>query len=75
LDIKRAFGQAFREARKSKGYTQEDVREFSGMSRPFLSDIENGKRQPTLSLMVQMAQAIEASPVELLARALEIAGE
>ena len=50
------FGQALRAARKTQGITQKELSDFfSGFSREFLSDLENGK--PTIELGKALAAA------------------
>ena len=51
-----AFAKALKDARKSRGLTQED---FAGVSsRTYLSTLERGKKSPTLDKLHTLAQTI-----------------
>ena len=41
--------------------------EASGLSYPYLSEIENGRKQPSTSALTAIAEALEMNPSELLA--------
>lgn len=49
-----------------KGITQGDIVRTLGVSRSFVSDIENGKTNPTLSTISKLAKALGISSNELL---------
>ena len=50
------FGQALRQRRKQLGYTQAFLSEVSGFSVTFISDLENGKHNPSLRLAMDIAK-------------------
>lgn len=52
------FGQAVRNQRKSRGYTQAFLAEFSGFSVSFISDLENGKATIELGKALQLANLL-----------------
>lgn len=60
-----AFGQALQEARKAKGLSQEDLAFESGLDRTFISRLENGRRQPTITTIIQIARALDTSATSL----------
>jgi transcriptional regulator with XRE-family HTH domain/predicted transcriptional regulator len=60
------FGQRLRHLRTRLGLTLSDLGERVGRQPPYLSRLENGKREPTLSLIGALAQALDVSPGELL---------
>ena len=45
--------------------TQEELAERSGLSEPYLSDLERGTRNPTIVTIHEIAQALGVSHVEL----------
>ncbi|MDR1219191.1 MAG: helix-turn-helix transcriptional regulator [Treponema sp.] len=62
----KAFGVLLQEARKNKGISQEKLAELSGLHRTYISDLERGLRNPTLSTIVTLANALEMTVSELL---------
>lgn len=49
------FGAALRAQRKSLGYTQKYISDFTGLSVSFLSDLENGKATAELGKALDVA--------------------
>jgi Predicted transcriptional regulator with C-terminal CBS domains len=66
MDIREQFGRILREMRTAKDLTQEELAFRAGMSVPYLSDIERGKSAPSLSMLADLALALETHPSELL---------
>lgn len=66
MDIRALVGRNFARIRREKGLTQEQVEERSGFSQQYLSDLERGKRNPTIVSLYELAQALEVSHCELL---------
>lgn len=60
------LGKNLKRIRTKKGITQGDIARFLGVSRGFVSNIENGKTNPTLATIARLANAIGASTDELL---------
>jgi predicted transcriptional regulator/DNA-binding XRE family transcriptional regulator len=60
------FGQRLRHYRKRRGYTLEQLGSLIGRPAPYLSLVENGKREPKLSQINSMAEALGVSVTELL---------
>ena len=61
-----AFGQKIRRLRKQRGESQDQLAERSELHRTYISDIERGYRNPSLSSIVQLAVALGVSPAALL---------
>jgi transcriptional regulator with XRE-family HTH domain len=59
------FGERIRELRAERGLSQEDLAECSGLHRTYISGIERGVRNPTLSIILQIASALKVHPSEL----------
>jgi XRE family transcriptional regulator, fatty acid utilization regulator len=60
------FGQRLKHARRAKGLTLADLGARVGRTPSVLSLIENGKREPRLSLVEQLAAALGVPVAELL---------
>ncbi|MEU8383210.1 helix-turn-helix domain-containing protein [Streptosporangium sp. NPDC048865] len=63
-----AFGQRLRHLRKQRGLTLSDLGERVGRAPSQLSLLENGKREPKLSLLKSLAAALNVPIEELLRR-------
>lgn len=48
------FGEALRDARIKRGYTQEDLQKLIGISSKSIGLIENGERHPRYGALVKM---------------------
>lgn len=60
------LGRNLKRIRMEKGITQGDIVRMLGFSRSFVSNIENGKTNPTLSTISKLASALGVSSNELL---------
>lgn len=61
------IGKRIRIVRKSKGVTQVELAEASGVSRSYLADLERGALQnPSLEILRAMSGALHVSVGELL---------
>ncbi len=60
------LGKNLKRIRTEKGITQGDIVRALGISRSFVSNIENGKTNPTLSTISKLASAIGVTSDELL---------
>ncbi|MDQ4096799.1 MAG: helix-turn-helix domain-containing protein, partial [Actinomycetota bacterium] len=60
------FGQRLRHARRARGLTLEHLGEVVGKPAPYLSLVENGRREPRLSLINALATALDVAPTDLL---------
>lgn len=65
MDMRRLVGENFARIRREKGLTQEEVEALSGFSQQYLSSLENGRRNPTIITLYELAQALGVSHVEL----------
>lgn len=54
--------------RKHRGYTQDRLAEMVGLSKPYVSQLETGKRQYTQELLEQFAEALQCAPADLIMR-------
>ena len=53
-----AFGKALRELRLQKGLTQEELGFEAGVRRTFVSVLELGEQQPSLSTILKLSKAL-----------------
>lgn len=60
------FGKNLKRIRTKKGLTQGDIVRALGMDRAFVSNIENGKANPTLATITKLAKFLGVSPDGLL---------
>ena len=59
------FGDNFKRIRKAKGMTQDLVAERALLSTPYISDLERGRANPTLSTAEKLATALQVDVLEL----------
>jgi transcriptional regulator with XRE-family HTH domain len=62
-----AFGRVLRAARLKAGMSQETLALESTVQRQFISLIERGENQPTISTIFRLAGALQVQPSELMA--------
>jgi len=63
--VARAFGGVLRAARIERGMSQEEVAEHAYLHRTYPSLLERGLREPTLSVLIQLARALHCAPTAL----------
>jgi len=59
-------GANVRRTRKLRGFTQEAFAEKSGFSQQYLSGLENGRRNPSVITLYEIAVALAVAPADLL---------
>jgi transcriptional regulator with XRE-family HTH domain len=62
------FGANFRQARLKAKLTQVEVAALTGLQQPYISDMENGQQNLTLSTMIILARAVGSDVRSLLTR-------
>lgn len=67
MDMRRLVGLNFARLRKDKGFTQERFAETSGFTQQYVSDLERGRRNPTVVTLFHLASALEVTPADLVA--------
>lgn len=65
MDIKEKFGNRLKSLRKEKALSQEELALKSGLNRPYISGIEQGKRNVSLEVMEKLAEALGLGMEEL----------
>jgi transcriptional regulator with XRE-family HTH domain len=66
--ISTVFGQVLREQRTSRGFSQEALALSADVDRTFVSQMERGIRQPTLTTLCKLSEALDIQPSTLIAR-------
>jgi transcriptional regulator with XRE-family HTH domain len=61
----KALAAAVRRLRKAKGWTQDDLAAEVGIAQDAVSTIENGRSNPTLIMIEQIAKALGVHLTEL----------
>jgi len=67
MDMRKLVGDNVCRIRKEKGLTQEQLSELSGLSQQYISDLERGKRNPTIVTIYELAMALKVGHLELVA--------
>lgn len=65
MDMRRLVGRNLRKIRDAKGVRQERLAELSGFGQQYISDIERGRRNPTVVTLFHLASALGATPADL----------
>jgi len=65
LDAAGAFGVVLRRLRKSAALTQEQLALEAGLRRTYVSILELGQQQPTLTTILKLAQALKRPAAEI----------
>ena len=67
MDLAITFGRVLRDLRKQAGLTQEQLGFEAELERNYISMLERGERQPTLTTVVKLAQPLGTRASELVA--------
>ena len=62
-----SFGRSLRKRRLAKLFTQENLGLESNLSRAYISDLEMGKKNPSLFTIFKLATAMQMKPSNLMA--------
>ncbi|MBP3983763.1 helix-turn-helix transcriptional regulator [Pseudoxanthomonas helianthi] len=66
--VQRAFGETLRQARVGLGLSQQDLALEAELDRTYISLLERGQRQPTITTLIVLAKAMGVDSTELLKR-------
>lgn len=66
MDMRKLVGRNVRTVRQARGMTQEQLAEESGFSQQYISDLERGRRNPTVVSLYELALALKSTPIDLL---------
>lgn len=66
MDVKTAFGSVLREIRTHRNFSQEQMSLECDLDRTYISLLERGKRQPTLTTLFRLATVLNVSAAEMI---------
>ena len=66
MDAAVAFGRVLRRLRTEAGLTQEEIGFEADLRRTFVSVLELGHQQPTLTTILKLAKALKRSAQEII---------
>ena len=65
MDMRKLVGRNFEKLRREKGFTQERFAEVSGFTQQYVSDLERGRRNPTVVTLFHLASALGVNHIDL----------
>lgn len=65
MDIRKIIGENFARLRKAKGMTQHEAADASGFTQAYIGWLERGRRNPTAISLWHLAEAVGATPADL----------
>ena len=72
MDIKQRIGARTKEIRFKKGMTQQKLSERMEINSKYLSSIERGKENPTLNILIKLAESLEVHLNEIFDSSVQI---
>ena len=66
MDIRKQVGLNVQRIRRTRGWSQEELAFESGLHRTYISGIERGARNPTITVLKELADALGVSPGALM---------
>lgn len=72
MELSVAFGRVLRELRQEAGLTQEQLGFEADLRRTYVSILELGQQQPTLTTIIKLAQAFKMPAHELIRHVEEV---
>ncbi len=66
MDIRKRLGDNVRRLRTAKGWSQEAYADEAGIHRTYVSDIERGARNPTVTVVEKLAKPLGVKSGSLL---------
>ncbi len=66
MDIRARLGANVRRLRADKGWSQEDYADRAGIHRTYVSDIERGRRNPSITIVEKLAKALKVTASTLI---------
>ena len=65
MDMRKLVGRNVGRIRREKGLSQEQLAERSGFSQQYISGLEQGRRNPTIVTLYELATALGVSHMDL----------
>lgn len=61
MDIRQRVGRRIKQLREEKGWSQEELAHRAELHRTYVSGVERGVRNPTLTVLSSFASALQVS--------------
>lgn len=58
MDVRKKLGANVQRLRREKGLSQEELADLAGLHRTYVSGVERGVRNPTLTVIDRLARAL-----------------
>ncbi len=68
MDVRQRVGLNLQALRRAKGLSQEELAHRSQIHQTYLSGVERGKRNPTVTVLERLAGALEVEVEDLVRR-------
>jgi transcriptional regulator with XRE-family HTH domain len=68
MDVRERVGLNLQRPRREKGLSQEELADLAEIHQTYLSGVERGKRNPTITVLQRIAQALGADIDDLVKR-------
>jgi transcriptional regulator with XRE-family HTH domain len=65
MDVRKKFGKRLRTLREERGWSQEEFADRAGLHRTYVSAVERGVRNPTLSVLERLSKALGLPMAEM----------
>jgi transcriptional regulator with XRE-family HTH domain len=65
MDMRKLVGRNVKRIRQEKGLTQEQLADLSGFSQQYISGLEQGRRNPTIVTIYELAAALGVGHMDL----------
>jgi transcriptional regulator with XRE-family HTH domain len=65
MDVRKKFGKRLRTLREERGWSQEEFADRAGLHRTYVSAVERGVRNPTLSVLERLSKALGMPMAEM----------
>ncbi|MFJ6023556.1 helix-turn-helix domain-containing protein [Brevundimonas sp. NPDC092305] len=61
MDIRRRVGRNIKALREAKGWSQEELADQAELHRTYVSGVERGLRNPTVTVLERLAKALKVT--------------
>lgn len=66
MEIRKRVGALIRHHRNARGWSQEELAHEAGVHRTYVSSLERGRRNPTITILHKLAAAMEMTVSDML---------
>jgi transcriptional regulator with XRE-family HTH domain len=68
MDVRERVGLNLQRLRREKGLSQEELADRAQIHQTYLSGVERGRRNPTITVLQRIAEALDADIADLVER-------